>query len=541
LLYRLNVAYENSDDFRDLQEFKSTVIAPSISFLPTEKTRLNFDLVLQQFDGKLDRGQPIFGATAGTDLNSTPISFALNQPTDYHRANANFATFSLLHEFSNSISFNASYMKYVYEEDLFEHRTSNRFAVDGTGQPIPTLMEMQVLNRQQENINDNLSTYFSINTKTGGIDHRIVIGYDFISREFPIGNVQRAARGYRLQGGGASTSPADFPKFQFDANGNPVPNVPHFDLTNPNYVFPNTEDYVYTQIGTTNGRFYTNGVYIQDQVKFGKLQALLSLRQEFYTDLINFEQPDEEKIEQNKLLPRLGLVYSATPNINLYGTYTESFQPQNAAIVNNPLLGGPFDPTFASMIEGGAKGEFFNNRLAANLAIYYIENNNILINANNPGNPDLLEQRGQEQSRGFEIDINGAIGPNLSITANYAYNEATITESDNEDEIGRIKENAPQHSGGFFANYAINNGVLQGLNFNLGTNFVSERNTFEEALQLPSYNVWDAGVSYRVNKVKLAFTLNNVFDETHWVGGYSYVRLFPGAPRNFLLSIGYTF
>lgn len=541
LLYRLNIAYENSDDFRDLQEFKSTVIAPSISFLPTEKTRLNFDLVLQRFDGKLDRGQPIFGATAGTDLNSTPISFALNQPTDYHRANANFATLSLSHELSKSITFNASYMKYVYEEDLFEHRTSNRFAVDGTGQPIPTLMEMQILNRQTENINDNLTTYFSIETKTGDLEHRIVVGYDFISREFPNGNVQRSARGYRLQGGGASINPADFPKFEFDANGNPVPNVPHFDLTNANYVFPNTENYVYTQLGFLNSKFYTNGIYIQDQLKFGKLQALVSLRQEFYTDLINFDRPNEEEVEQNKLLPRFGLVYSATNNINLYATYTESFQPQRATVVNNPLLGGPFDPTFASMIEGGAKGTFFNNRLSANLAIYHIENNNILINANDPGNPDLLEQRGQEQSRGFEIDINGAIGVDLSITANYAYNIAEITGSDDETQIGLIKENAPRHSGGLFANYGFSGNFLNGLNLNIGTNFVSERNTFERELQLPGYMIWDAGASYKVNKVKLALTLNNLFDETHWVGGYSYVRLFPGAPRNWLLSVSYTF
>lgn len=541
LLYRLNVAYENSDDFRDLQEFKSTVIAPSISFLPTEKTRLNFDLVVEQFDGKLDRGQPIFGATAGTDLNSTPISLALNQPTDYHRTDVNFATFTLTHDFSKSIAVNASYMKYLFEEDLFEHRTSNQFAIDGVGQPIPTLMSMQVLNRQQKSVNDNLSTYLSIQARTGRIHHRILLGYDYISQEFPIGNVQRSARGYRLQGGGASTRAADFLKFERDAAGNPVPNVPHFDLQDRSYIFPAVDDYIYTQIDAANSRFSTNGVYIQDQLKFGKFQSLISLRQEFYTDLVNFGSSDEEKVEQRKLLPRFGLVYSATPNINLYASYTESFLPQDASVINNPLLGGPFDPTFASMVEGGAKGSFINNRLAMNLAIYYIENNNILINANDANNPDLLEQRGQEQARGFELDVNGAIGTNLSITANYAYNITKITESDDETQIGLIKENAPKHAGGLFANYGFSGKLLNGLNINLGTNFVSDRNTFAEEVKLPAYTIWDVGASYKVNKVKLALTFNNIFDKTHWVGGYDYVRLFPGTPRNWLLSVSYTF
>ena len=89
LLYRLNIGYENSDSFRDLQEDKSFIIAPSISFIPTAKTRFNFDLVIQRFNGKLDRGQPIFGATAETDLESagnTPINFAIGAANDYHES-----------------------------------------------------------------------------------------------------------------------------------------------------------------------------------------------------------------------------------------------------------------------------------------------------------------------------------------------------------------------------------------------------------------------------------------------------------------------
>ncbi|MEM6699715.1 MAG: TonB-dependent receptor, partial [Bacteroidota bacterium] len=268
-----------------------------------------------------------------------------------------------------------------------------------------------------------------------------------------------------------------------------------------------------------------------------KLQVLLGLRQEFYNDVTNYRQPGEENVEQDAFLPRFGVVYSVTNNINVYGTYTESFQPQNAANLVE-AVGGPFDPLMGVMFEVGAKGTFFRDLLSVNLALYNIENQNILIN---DPDTDLLVQRGGEESRGFEVDINGRIGPNLSITANYSYNDAIIAASDDEAEIGRTKENAPLHAGGFFANYDISGGFLTGLNFNLGANFVTERNTFVEDVVLPSYTVLDAGVSYRFNKVRLAFTLNNVFDKTHWVGGYSFVRLFPGAPRNFLLSIGYTF
>ncbi|MEH6656307.1 TonB-dependent receptor [Leeuwenhoekiella marinoflava] len=541
LLYRLNLAYENSDSFRNLQEKKSYVIAPSISFLPTEKTRINFDLVITNFDGKLDRGQPIFGATSGSDIYSTPVSFAIGQTSDFHKTDVVYSTLSLNHKFTDNLSFNASYIKYVAQEDLEEHRTSNQFALDANGNPIPTLMGMQVISRKGQTIADNLSSYFVYKANTGALAHKIVAGFDYNEQKQPIGNAQSFARGYLLQGGGASSSAADFANFLRDDAGNPVPNVPHFDLQNPTYNVARLSDYIFINSPSDPTKYYSYGIYIQDQIKWNKFQLLLGGRQEYYNDISNFDQPDEQTTTQSKFLPRVGLVYSASEAINIYGTYTESFQPQGVAALNNPQAGGPFDPVNAYMFETGAKGEFFNKRLAANLAVYYIENNNILVNANDTTNPDLLRQRGQEQSKGIELDVNGRILPNLSITANYAYNEATITESDNPDEIGTRKENAPLHQGGIFGKYTFNGENLKGIGLTLGSNFVGKRNTLEPTLQLPSYVVADAGVSYNVDKFNIRFLVNNVFDKTHWVGGYSYTRLYPGTPRNYLLSVGYTF
>lgn len=541
LLYRLNLAYENSDSFRDLQKFKSYVIAPSISFLPTEKTQINFDLVITEFDGKLDRGQPIFGAGAGTDLNSTPISFAIGEPNDFQKSDVVYSTLSLNHEFSEKLSFSASYVKYIFDEDLVEHRTSNDFAIDSIGEPIPTLMGMQVIQRQRRQVADNLSTYFVYKANTGPLEHKILAGFDYVEQKEPVGNSQSFARGYRLKGGGVSRRLSDLPNFLKDDTGNPVPNVPHFNLQDPTYNVARLSDYIFDDSPSDPEKYYSYGFYVQDQIKWNKFQFLLSGRLDYYNDVVNYDQPDEETTTQHKFLPRFGVVYSVTDDINLYGTYTESFQPQGVAALNNPQAGGPFDPEQAYMVEAGAKAEFFNKRLAANLAVYYIENNNILVNANEPGNPDLLKQRGQEESKGIELDINGRILPNLTLTANYAYNEAIISESDDAEEVGMRKENAPLHQGGFFGKYTFDGGKLKGIGLTAGTNFVTKRNTGDVTLQLPSYVVADAGISYSVDRFNIRFLVNNVFNKTHWVGGYSYTRLFPGAPRNYLLSVGYTF
>src|SRR5690606_24268249 len=126
LLYRLNLAYQNAQSFRVLQGGEDLVIAPSISFIPTDRTQVNIDFVYSKTKSRLDRGQPIFGASAGTDLYSTPVSFAIGKENDYANELNLYTTASLQHKFSDRISFNASYMKFLYDEDLLEHRTSNR-------------------------------------------------------------------------------------------------------------------------------------------------------------------------------------------------------------------------------------------------------------------------------------------------------------------------------------------------------------------------------------------------------------------------------
>ena len=108
------------------------------------------------------------------------------------------------------------------------------------------------------------------------------------------------------------------------------------------------------------------------------------------------------------------------------------------------------------------KGEYFENRLLATVSIYDLTNNNVLVNANEPQNPGLLEQRGQERSTGVELEVAGRITSDLSIQANYAYNNARITESDNEDEIGLDKEQAPHHSSGSWIKYNFRRGLLNG-------------------------------------------------------------------------------
>lgn len=525
ILYRLNFGYENADSFRQLQFNESYLLAPSFSFIPNEKTSVNVDLVYSYTQSRLDRGQAIFNQT--DDLTSTPISFSLSQPGDYQNLTDFYATISLNHNFSDNLSFNLSYLKFNYQEDLEEHRTSNAFLPNQ-----PSVLQLAYIRRVQEDDNDSFSSYFVGKAETGIVQHKVVLGLDYNQNE--TNRSQIGARGN------------DF--FIVGNDSLPGGNVGNFDLENPVYSLDrNPETYVanwFSQPWLDDPvRSYTTGVYLQNQMKIGDdLQVLLGLRQEFYTNRLSEGNGEFTYVNQQKLIPRVGAVYSINSKINVYGTYVEGFEPQSASILqDSDLYGGPFDPLTSRMVETGAKSEFLSGRLLVNMALYQITQNNILVNANNPANPNELEQRGQERARGFELDVNGVISRNFSVTANYAYSVAEITESDNAELIGRIKENAPKHQGGFWGKYNINSGVLNGFGVALGGNYVSERNTFESTLQLPSYTIFNGALFYEVDDLRLSANVNNIFDKTHWTGGYNYGRIYPGTPRHVLASITYSF
>ncbi|PWG81482.1 TonB-dependent receptor [Pararcticibacter amylolyticus] len=543
LLYRLNLGYEDANSFRDLQFDKNLIVAPSLSFIPDEKTRINFDLVYNSSRSRLDRGQ----AVIGNNLNSTPISLALSTPNDRLNENTYMVTFSLSRQLTDKLNFSASYLKTGYNEDLYEHRSANAYAVDSLGKNIPNLVAMQIFTRQRKRYIDNFSAFLNYTGKTGAIEHKLVAGYDYGSEKTPVGASQLTASGYRnvLNNGFiASYKVADSLKYLFDKKGIPVPNVPSFDLNNirASQQLQDDSKAFYTVASIAPAYYYLNAGYIQDQLKWNRLQLLLGVRYEYYTDFSNYAAPNEVKTHSHVWLPRLGAVYSILNNLNVYGSYVTGYNPQSASTLANPNAGGPFDPLKSDMIEFGAKGNFLNDRLGITTSVYRIEQNNVLYPANVEGKPDLLKQVGVVLSKGIEFDVTGRVTPYWSMIASYAYNRSYISESPNAAEEGMQNPNAPRNLANIWTRYNFSYGLLKGLGIGAGTNYVGKRTLSLNTTQsIPEYMLVNGALYYTVGKIQLQFNANNITGKKYWVGGYDYIRLFPGAPSNYLATLTYSF
>ena len=557
LLYRVNAAYQEAKSFRDLVGNKSYLLSPSFSYIPNEKTAINTELVLSDMTGILDRGQPIFGAVAGvTSLNKTPISLNLGAPSDFFKSKEMIFTTNFSHKFTSKIGFNASYMKQSWREDLQEHRTTNGFAVDMNNQPVPSLAMMQFVQRQQYWNVDNLTAFLNFDFKTGKLNHKLLTGYDLSSWNKTKGGGQNAARGYLLKDGTVAGTfvPANASNYQtttIDGVVLPKPNVNYFNLNNPTYTVRSPDDYTLNiRTALPSALTTTNAIYIQDQIQWDKFTFLLGLRNEWFEDITNYETNNELTVKKSALLPRVGITYAINTAINVYTTYLEGYQPQSNTVTLMPQTGSLpagslFDPLESNLKEAGLKATFLNNSMSFNAAVYEINQRNILMNANDPVNPDLLVTRGSERSRGFECDLAGYITPDWQINASYSYIDAKITNDRNTSLIGARKQNTPKNSANLWTRYNFkSDSALDNFGVGLGMQYQSSKIPwFTRDFTIPDFTIFDTAIYYKPERsnIQVAVNAGNIFNRTYWLGAQNYLRLFPGAPRNATLTVTYKF
>ena len=558
LLYRFNAAFQEADSFRDVVNNNAFLVAPSLSYIPNDKTSLNVEMIYNNAEGNLDRGQPIFGSINGEyDLNSTPISMNVGASNDHYKTKELVFMANFNKKLTENLGFNAQFMKQTWDEDLAEHRVDGT-AVDVDGNVIPTLARMRYDRRQQFWETDNVSVYFNYDFKTEKITNKILVGYDASRWERKIGAGFLRARRYLTTSGGQSNfKPINSDNFQqIDVNGvtMPKPAVPHFNLEKPFNGARNTNGYNLSELTIPANLNTSDGIYIQNQFKTGKFSALINVRYEWFKDIFDYKA-NEQEYKTSAFVPRIGLTYEISDNISTYATYLGGFQPHTNTVSLSPSAEGffwaaspsRFDPLESSLKEIGFKAEFMKGKVFANLAFFDITQKNILLG--DTYNLDNLSTRGEQRSRGFEMDLSGYVTPNFQIIASYGYNKAEIVEDAIEVFVGERIGGAPEHNANFWGRYDFINNSLEGIGFGLGAQYVDERYTWynptyaTDRVLLPSFTTYDAALYYKPDNsgIQLTVKANNLFDNTYWLGGLNPSRLGPGAPRNILLNVTYKF
>ncbi|WP_176556078.1 TonB-dependent siderophore receptor [Rubellimicrobium rubrum] len=214
--------------------------------------------------------------------------------------------------------------------------------------------------------------------------------------------------------------------------------------------------------------------------------------------------------EDEAFTSRAGLTYKATPDLSLYGNYSESFQPTGS--YDRGLLATGVEPQEGTQYEVGAKYRPLGGNALLTASLFDLAQTNLVTQVA----PAVYEQVGETRVRGAEVEGKWAMGQGLSLTAAYAYWDAEIVENGTAGNEGNRPMLVPEHTASLWADYTVPGEgargdltVGGGLRYT-GPSFSDNANTIE----IEGIAVVDAAVSYQVTQdVALALNVSNLFDQ----------------------------
>jgi iron complex outermembrane recepter protein len=503
LLYRLNIAYENSDSFVDFVDREIFQIAPSLTYRVGDNTRLTFAYEYLSENGTNNPGLP--NNPIAFDL---PQNLFLGEPEDTVDNEAQSLNFSLEHRFSQNLQLRS---RFAWQSASFQR---NAFRIGDTleedGRSLGRFLQNDLAN---QNDSYSIQTDLISNFKIGKIDNQVLFGVEWIRLD----SVDDSAF--------ASVEAIDIFEPVYDA---PRPTL--FD--DGASTFSSSSDAI--------------GLYLQNQVTLlPNLKLLVGGRYEFIDETSEFQDLDvdgrtpisevfKDSFSNEAFSPRVGIVYQPIKPVSLYTSYSRSFVPNNTLTITGELI----EPTRGTQFEVGVKAEALDGKLAATLAAYQIDRTNVLVV--DPVNPDFSIPIGETRSRGIEFDLASEPLLGWNLIASFFVNDTVVTVGDESTPEGDTLINAPGTGASLWTTYEIQTGNWQGFGFGAGIFYVGEVEAqLPNSFQLPDYIRTDATIFYHRDRWNLALNFKNLFDRDYYTNQGSVIYL--GDPFTVLGSVSVEF
>lgn len=485
--FRLNAVAEDGNSYRDGVSMRRHGINPTVTFLPTDKTKIVLSAEYFTDHRTADRGIP---SRNGRPFSTDESTFFGN--ADLSDTEVEVQNYSALieHEFDSGVTIRnrtwyADYDKYY--QNVFANSAVNNagnYTISGYRD-----------DTQRENLFNQTDVLYTL--KTGSIEHRLL--------------------------GGVEVGRQDTDNFRLNPTFGASTTV---SASNPTYRGP-----VAFNVLNRNQRSEVDimGLYVQDQIVFSpKFEAIIGVRYDkFETDYTDLRTNQDINADDDFVSPRAGLIYKPVETVSLYTSYSMAYVPRaGEQLTSLTVDNSTFDPEEFKNYEIGAKWDVTNN-LALTGALYRLERENVAIaDPANAANTILID--GQE-TEGFELGIAGYITPAWSIYGGYTYQEAKITE----DQSATVTEgnrlaNTPEQILSLWNKYDIND------IWSVALGIVSRQDSYASAdntVELPGYTRVDAAAYARLDKnLRLQLNIENLLDKEYYLYAHNNNNITPGSP-----------
>lgn len=339
----------------------------------------------------------------------------------------------------------------------------------------------------------------------------------------------------------------DYNRIRFQLNSNSpfndmLPNGQPLDLYHPQPGYFESANPYRDQFDSTTKQM---SVFGENRTQLSERWSLVTgVRRDYVhvdrNNLIDDSQSDKTLTGNNW---KAGLVFALTPETSFYAQVATSTDGIGGLISLSPSQ-QQYDLSTARQTEVGMKQLFWDQRGEFTLAAYRIVKKKLL--TDDPGNPTLKQQVGQQSSNGLEASLDLQLPHAWQLQANAAIVKAKyddFSEVVNGQTLsynGNRPVDVPRRT----ANLWLNKNFGDDLKVGAGVRYVDARYAdMANRNELPSYTVVDAALAWQaLRNTTLGLQLNNLFDrryaQSQYNDGQQWIL---GEPRSFFVTADYTF
>ncbi|MCJ2018117.1 TonB-dependent siderophore receptor [Methylobacterium sp. E-065] len=490
---RLSFAGQSDPTFRNVygRDNSRTFVAPAFSWNPSPDTRVSFLGEFTRVDTQYDEG--LVARNGRVPLDN--IARYYGEPFSRYNGYANFGLLKVEHDLNANIT--------LREVLNVQWGGFDFLATRATG-----LNNTRTLVTRRETA--GYSTYAAVDSQS-----EVVAKFDLLGLRHTMLAGVEYTNGYRHS---YTTQSTNFPSVNFLT---PVPGATLVGLQLQ---------------GDLKQKNELNGLYVQDQIDLGLgLQLLVGIRYDTGTQFYFNRTPTSRTIPPEQQLsgtsPRVGLIYRPVDPLTLYASYTTSFKPQIANVLN--VTTPP--PETGEQYEVGSRLDLTPD-LTLSMAAFRITRNNVA--ATDPNNAQFSVITGQQRSKGVEADLAGQILPGWKVIGGVSFLDARITK-DTTFAVGNRLIGAPAFSGSIWSTYQFQEGFLLGWNVGAGITYVGRRaGDLNNSFSVGGYARLDAAVFYDVNDhARFSINLRNLTDRRYIEQPFDQFNNQPGAPFSVLATI----
>ncbi|MBU2979563.1 TonB-dependent receptor [Alteromonas sp. C1M14] len=459
---------------------------------------VQYNHIYQHIDGARLRGIPT--DDDGNFLTNT--SWNNNEASDYQELTANVLQLNLRTDINSWLSSQLNARYYTNKETQNYHELNALIDSDEDGEYDET--KRQYRDRYEQNKGAFVAGYLVAELA----DHTLVFGTDY------------------------TYNTNDYLYYRATGEDDGVSNL---SLFNPVYGQDDINDYVMTLYADEHTVLNQMGLFAQDQWAItDKLNLVVSARGDYIDeDFSDYKDNATASYHDLGYSTRLGATYSLNSQVIPYMSYSTGFSPQSAEDQNTSEDGSLFDPEESQQFEMGVRSFWFDKKMNLNLAAFHIERKNML--AEDVDNDDYNVAIGKIRSQGLEVDIITDITSRWVANINYAYNDVTVSDTDND---YQYTANIPRHQLGVWTRYdfpSINSSIA------LGMDYVSEQRNRSNQIVKP-YTIFDLSWQTQWQDWKIQANVKNLFDKEYAISGFTEtIGSYVGERRRLYLMTSYDF